>query len=141
MAFKVNSRDYIEEEYNQDSLDPVEYTPGCNYNFYLIYDPIIETEEEVLGGPWCFSIEGKRAYIAFTTANLARQFVDLWSSSKGHEVIKIKDIGTEFYQELLDDVGYLLLLNSLDDIENLIKDVDKFPYEYYLIPREKYLVH
>ena len=140
MAIKVNSRDYIEEQY-KDSKDSVESTKANNYNFYLIYDPIVETDNEVLGGPWCFSIEGKRAYLAFSSIHLAEQFVDLWRASSEHQVIRVNQIGSEFYQELLNDVEQLLLLTSINDIESLLKDVDRFPYNHYLIPRQRYLLH
>tara|TARA_R110002124_G_scaffold152394_2_gene319282 strand:+ start:3211 stop:3636 length:426 start_codon:yes stop_codon:yes gene_type:complete len=141
MAIKVNSKDYIQEDYNQDSKSLIGLNNRHDYNFYLIYDPIVETEEEVLGGPWCFSIDGKRAYLAFSSIELAEQFADLWSSSSENEIVKINDIGTDDHQELLNNVGYLLLLTASDDIESIIKDVDEFPYEHYLIPRLKHLVH
>lgn len=152
MAFKENSRDYLYDDYEDDFDDDYEdeYVEiqnslnskrSHNYNFFLIYDPIIETEEEVLGGPWCFSISGKRAYLAFSSYALAEEFANLWNSSNTYDIVKINKIGTEANQELLDNVGHLLLLTSMDDIEDLITNVDGFPYEFYLIPRDKYLVH
>ena len=79
--------------------------------------------------------------MAFSSIELAEQFADLWSSSSENEIVKINDIGTDDHQELLNNVGYLLLLTASDDIESIIKDVDEFPYEHYLIPRLKHLVH
>lgn len=140
MAFKENSSDYIYDEY-KDSKERLEHFEGQNYNFFLIYDPIVETEEELLGGPWCFSISGKRAYLAFSSYALAEEFANLWNKSNSYEIVKIGKIGSDYYEELLDNVGYLLLLTDIQDIEDLITNVDDFPYEYYLVPREKYLVH
>jgi len=140
MAFKENSRDYIYDEY-KDTQDSLDSNGSHNYNFFLIYDPIIETDEEVLGGPWCFSISGKRAYLAFSSYALAEEFATLWKSSNNYEIVKINKIGTETHQELLDNVGYLLLLTDMQDIEDLITNVDEFPYDFYLIARDKYLVH
>ncbi len=107
---------------------------------YTIYDPVIERDHEVVGGPWCFSIDKKRAYIAFPNQELAKKFVHLWGGSFIADVIEIEELGGE-REELLDDVEHLLFITNEADMESLVKDVDKFPYNHFLIPRYLTMVH
>jgi hypothetical protein len=108
--------------------------------FYTIYDPIVETEDEVVGGPWCFSINEERAYLAFPTEHLAQDFLMRWDTEGEHAVIALNELG-ENYAELMEDVAYLLVLPSVRDIKSLISDLEHFPYNHFLIPRQQYLVH
>lgn len=107
---------------------------------YAIYDPIVENEEEVYGGPWCFSINSSRAYLAFPSAKLAEDFLKKWDSPGEHIIVPIQSLGDE-YQELVDDVEYLLVLPSTSDISHLIQDIDHFPYRNFLLDRETQWLH
>lgn len=108
--------------------------------FYTIYDPIVETEDEVVGGPWCFSINEERAYLAFPNKQLAEDFLRRWKSDGPHEIILLKSLG-EDYEELVEDVTYLLVLPTVRDIKHLINNLEHFPYNHFIIPRSKHLVH
>lgn len=109
-------------------------------DFFTIYDPIVETEDEVIGGPWCFSINQERAYLVFPDQELAQEFLRRWESSGNHEIISLADLGEE-YEEVVDDVNYLLILPTVRDIKHLISNLEHFPYNHFIIPRSKHLVH
>lgn len=127
MAKKQNVKDY-----------PKDYTT----EFYTIYDPIVETEDEVVGGPWCFSINEERAYLAFPNKSLAVDFLRRWDEkhSSDREIIPLNALGEE-YEEIVDDVVYLLVLPTVRDIKHLVDNLDHFPYNHFIIPRLKHLVH
>lgn len=108
--------------------------------FYTIYDPIVEAEDEIIGGPWCFSINEEKAYLAFPSRSLAQDFLLRWDSAGEHEVITLDDLG-ENYEEVVDDVNFLLVLPTVRDIKHLIDNIEHFPYNHYIIPRSKHLVH
>ncbi len=114
--------------------------PTAKIEFYTIYDPIIETEDEVVGGPWCFSINEERAYLAFPNKSLAEDFLRRWESGDQHEIILLNSLG-EDYEELVEDVTYLLVLPTVRDIKHLISNLEYFPYNHFIIPRSKHLVH
>lgn len=119
---------------------PGKKSPTDALEFYTIYDPIVETEEEVVGGPWCFSINEERAYLAFPNKQLAEDFLRRWESEGEHEIILLSSLG-EDYEELVEDVTYLLVLPTVRDIKHLISNLEHFPYNHFIIPRSKHLVH
>ncbi len=108
--------------------------------FYTIYDPIIETEDEVVGGPWCFSINEERAYLAFPNKHLAEDFLRRWEAGGQQEIISLNSLGQD-YEELVEDVTYLLVLPTVRDIKHLINNLEHFPYNHFIIPRSKHLIH
>ncbi len=109
-------------------------------DFFTIYDPIVETEDEVVGGPWCFSINQERAYLVFPSIELAEDFLRRWDSTGEHEIIPLDELGEE-YEEVVDDVNFLLILPTVRDIKHLIDNLENFPYNHFVIPRSKHLVH
>lgn len=114
-------------------------------NLFTIYDPVIETENEVTGGPWCFSINDDRAYLVFPDKLLAEDFLRRWDKwdkphSRECEIINLDDLGME-YEEIVEDVIYLLVLPTVRDIKHLISNIEHFPYNHFIIPRSKNLVH
>lgn len=122
------------------NLDDAKSKKSTEFNFYTIYDPIIETDDEVVGGPWCFSINEERAYLAFPNMSLAEDFLRRWDSSGEHEIIPLNDLG-ESHEEVVDNVTYLLVLPTVRDIKHLINNLEHFPYNHFIIPRSKHLVH
>lgn len=130
MTEKINKTDIKEADKKTKSMG----------DFYTIYDPVVETEEEVVGGPWCFSINQERAYLVFPSRQLAEDFLRRWDSSGEHEIISLEELGEE-YEEVVDDVNYLLILPTVRDIKHLIGNLEHFPYNHFIIPRSKHLVH
>jgi hypothetical protein len=117
--------------------------PNNALEFYTIYDPITESDDEVLGGPWCFSINEERAYLAFPNKSLAEDFIRRWHKKNNrseYEIIPLNLLGTE-YEELVEDVTYLLVLPTIRDIKHLVSNLESFPYNHYIVPRSKHLVH
>lgn len=114
---------------------------SLSQNFYTIYEPVEESEQEITGGPWCFAIDHRHAYLAFSSEELAKKFIHLWGSNNdGFDIIKIKNLGLG-YEELLENVNHLLLLTREEEIMNLIKDIEQFPYNHFIIPRYNNMRH
>jgi hypothetical protein len=107
---------------------------------YTIYDPVVEKDQEIIGGPWCFAVDQKKAYIAFPTQKLAKRFVNLWGGTQISDVVNISELGQE-HEELLDDVDHFLFITNEDDMSNLIKDLETFPYNHFLVPRYSTMCH
>lgn len=130
----------MNEENNQDDVIDINKKLKSSGDFFTIYDPVVETEEEVVGGPWCFSINQERAYLVFPSIELAEDFLRRWDSSGEHEIISLDELG-EDYEEVVDDVNFLLILPTVRDIKHLIDNLEHFPYNHFIIPRSKHLVH
>lgn len=112
------------------------------FNFFTICDPIVETNLQIQGGPWCFAIDKRRVFLVFPNKNLAALFLTGWQSSSVsnlQNIISLNEIN-EKYQEILSNIDCLLVLSTAHDVSLLLSDLEKFPYDRYLIPKQQFFL-